>query len=544
MPFTGTGTGIQNANDVFFSSLAQDHVLRYNSTTAKWNNTALSISSSDIANSAITEPKLAAINTPSTNQILSWNGTSLAWVNSTATDPAVGGDLTGTASAAEIKPGVVTGTELADASVSTAKLNNLAVSSNKLGNGAVTQPKIASSNTPVAGNYLSFNGTEMTWSTPAGGGGSAVRPPALVVAASNAPAAVKSSADYVCDGTNDEVQINAALAAAAYSVDDSLNWAKVELSGGTFGISNPIKMRTGTWLCGSGFLTIIESKSMTGVHGMIELIDIDAHLTSVSNLTLEGNFTAGGTSHGILYRNSTGAFGAAKETDGDFTSPPGNSPDSSHYITDVFLHSFNGTAGVRHGIYMDANAIDPKITRVRVKFASGNGFEINASSDGKYSQCIVQGAAKAGFNVGGASNMFDNCKAAFCDENGWVVSSSRTQLSMCAAQDNERHGFFISGGDSMLTNLFADSNRTGGGSYYGIKLSGSTCVLNGFQIMHRPHNPNNQIYGLDLTGSSNVYVTGMIQLPGEAGEVHITGTPGGTSYARILRHGSTIFSVG
>ena len=39
MPFTGTGTGIQNANDIFFGSLAQDNVLSYNNATAKWNNT-------------------------------------------------------------------------------------------------------------------------------------------------------------------------------------------------------------------------------------------------------------------------------------------------------------------------------------------------------------------------------------------------------------------------------------------------------------------------------------------------------------------------
>jgi hypothetical protein len=39
MPFTGSGTGIQNANDVFFSSLAQDNLISYNSVTSKWNNT-------------------------------------------------------------------------------------------------------------------------------------------------------------------------------------------------------------------------------------------------------------------------------------------------------------------------------------------------------------------------------------------------------------------------------------------------------------------------------------------------------------------------
>ena len=38
MLFSGTGTGIQNSNDVFFSSLANGNILHYNSTTAKWNN--------------------------------------------------------------------------------------------------------------------------------------------------------------------------------------------------------------------------------------------------------------------------------------------------------------------------------------------------------------------------------------------------------------------------------------------------------------------------------------------------------------------------
>ena len=38
MPFTGSGTGIQNANDIFFSGLSQDNTLTYNNATSKWNN--------------------------------------------------------------------------------------------------------------------------------------------------------------------------------------------------------------------------------------------------------------------------------------------------------------------------------------------------------------------------------------------------------------------------------------------------------------------------------------------------------------------------
>jgi len=51
MPFTGTGTGIQNANDVFFSGLAQSNVLRYDNTTgAIGKNVVLMLSHSDYTN--------------------------------------------------------------------------------------------------------------------------------------------------------------------------------------------------------------------------------------------------------------------------------------------------------------------------------------------------------------------------------------------------------------------------------------------------------------------------------------------------------------
>lgn len=41
MPFSGSGTGIQNADDVFFSSLSDGQALQYNFSTAKWNNSSL-----------------------------------------------------------------------------------------------------------------------------------------------------------------------------------------------------------------------------------------------------------------------------------------------------------------------------------------------------------------------------------------------------------------------------------------------------------------------------------------------------------------------
>ena len=58
-----------------------------------------------------------------------------------------------------------------------------------------------------------------------------------LVAADDAPPAVKAAADYVCDGTDDEVEINNAIIAA--STDDI-----VQLSQGNFKINNTGKPNT------------------------------------------------------------------------------------------------------------------------------------------------------------------------------------------------------------------------------------------------------------------------------------------------------------
>lgn len=237
MPFTGTGTGIQNADDVFFSGLAQNQVLRFNTSTAKWNNIALSVVTAEIADNAVTEPKLSASNVPTTNQLLSWDGSGLTWatvdkafvglgnvdntsdaskpissatqtalnakastattvtgtssvsgggdlsanrtfslVNDSATpgnskyygtdgtgtkgfyaiptgNPAMGGDLSGTASTATIVAGAVTSGKIATSGVAT---TNIADS-------AVTEPKLSITNSPSTGQVLSWNGTAMAW---------------------------------------------------------------------------------------------------------------------------------------------------------------------------------------------------------------------------------------------------------------------------------------------------------------------------------------------------------------------------------------------
>lgn len=87
---------------------------------------------------------------------------------SVSSDPAVGGDLSGTASNAQIVSGAVGATELASNAVTTAKITDANVTAAKLASGAVTLAKI---DTAGAGNnqVITYDGANIVWQTPSTG---------------------------------------------------------------------------------------------------------------------------------------------------------------------------------------------------------------------------------------------------------------------------------------------------------------------------------------------------------------------------------------
>jgi hypothetical protein len=127
------------------------------------------VGATELASDAVTEPKLAVTNTPTSGQVLSYNGSALAWANASSNDPTVGGDISGTASNAQIVAGAVGATELATNAVTTVKITDLNVSTAKLANDAVTEPKLSVSNSPTTGHFLSWNGSALTWAAETGG---------------------------------------------------------------------------------------------------------------------------------------------------------------------------------------------------------------------------------------------------------------------------------------------------------------------------------------------------------------------------------------
>lgn len=148
------------------------------------------------SNASVTVAKLSAANSPTNGQILSYNGTTFNWVAAPTggSDPVMGGDMSGTASNAQIVAGAVGATELAtnavttikitdanvttakiaDSNVTTAKIADANVTTIKVADNAITEPKLNISNSPSNNQVLAYVSSALTWVNQTGGGGSSI----------------------------------------------------------------------------------------------------------------------------------------------------------------------------------------------------------------------------------------------------------------------------------------------------------------------------------------------------------------------------------
>jgi hypothetical protein len=269
-----------SGNKNFTGTLQQAGVAVVTTTDARLTNERIpvggSVTADKIADNTITEPKLAAANTPSTNQVLSWNGTTLAWAAPAVGgvgDPTLGGDLSGTGSNAQIVANAVGETEIADNAVTTDKILNGNVTADKLATNSVTavkitdnvitEPKLAISNTPAANQVLSWNGTALVWVTPAAAGGSsqmsAVNVSDTYTAENNQfvicdtsttgftvtlPAPTNGAFVSVKKKTNN---VNAVLVAPPSGVIDAGNATSVTISVNSYGMVADFRADGSTW---------------------------------------------------------------------------------------------------------------------------------------------------------------------------------------------------------------------------------------------------------------------------------------------------------
>lgn len=346
---------------------------------------------------------------------------------------------------------------------------------------------------------------------PAGGGSGAFYPSVSAIVFSHAfpagflPAQDTSKYIWVCDGTNDQDEINAAITAI-----NSLGGGKVQLIGSEFNIAGPILMKTAVWVAGGGLGTQVNATTSFGA-GMFDSFDGTTHAVKVSDFTLDGQ---GYGVHGVYWNLNSGQV---------FTSSPSTNPDSANSIDNLNISDVGSATFGGYGLALrGSNLRAGKYSNVRVLGGSGCGVFID-SPDSHYTNIEVGSSGKngpaysvtatapigAGWYVGGENNMIENCKSWYSRGDGFYIHGTRNSFSNCQAQDNYSYGFNAYYGKCSYASCQADSNGQGtgsatyGGGTAGFNLSSGSNVLAACLSFDRGGQAWAQQYGFKVSSGFN-----------------------------------------
>ncbi|HET8709649.1 MAG TPA: right-handed parallel beta-helix repeat-containing protein [Candidatus Saccharimonadales bacterium] len=157
------------------------------------------------------------------------------------------------------------------------------------GGGSLSTDADVSLNSPVMNDVLTYDSTLAKWKNqaPSASSAGAVE---IIVAASNAKSRSKTIADYQCDGSADEVEINQAIAAASALPNGGI----VKLTEGTFTVADTdadghcIKLLSKVTLTGQGAGTLImQANAVNGKVVSTTASGVDNVV--IANLVVDGN---------------------------------------------------------------------------------------------------------------------------------------------------------------------------------------------------------------------------------------------------------------
>lgn len=283
-----------------------------------------------------------------------------------------------------------------------------------------------------------------------------IRGPSILVASATASIEVKRAADpYVCDGTADNVEINAAIAA-------TLN---VVLSEGTFHYAANMPMRSYLDIGGVGKGTKLTPSADVDGFVIPTAAKSTTELCVIHDLWLEGGKASRASGSGIVLDN--GAVGDwAPASGGDV---------SYHTIRDVHITDFK-----EHGIWITGSTPSGgQFSHVFIHGCDKYGFYCQ-SPDAQLSGVAVGTAGLSGFYFDGSAGnaMFSYCSAYYCGATtpatnyGFYLGGSAMHLDNCSAQDNYGIGYRIDSHELMLGTCLADSNgRAAANTYDGFDIS-------------------------------------------------------------------------
>lgn len=395
----------------------------------------------------------------------------------------------------DITPDSLTAAQLATSAVGTDELGPKVVTAAKIADDTITALQIAPG--AVGASELGL--------------GAIPRGPTLKVAAVNATATSKLQADYVCDGTDDQVEINAALTALPGS------GGKVQLSEGTFTFSNGIaSVRQGSWLAGMGMAATV-LQAATGQPVNVAAVTMNQQFSMLSDLYINNNkggttgtktgqrniSMAGGDSAIVnVYAVNSGGNGCDLSGDGmyverliclgsdyvglNITGPVGTGQYGGLYVgCRSFSHggsafSVDGDnitllgcqAKVTNtGFVISANADNALLANCEA-IANNYGFQVYAPG-AQLVGCFAGQNGVIGFQalVGSGGTVFQSCKNQNSSTGFSIESSGFTHVLGCHSYGHTSYGISVPAGAGQVA-ILGCSLYSGGAGSYGIYING------------------------------------------------------------------------
>lgn len=307
----------------------------------------------------------------------------------------------------------------------------------------------------------------------------------LIVAASNASAASKRLAHYICDGVSDNVEINAAAVALP------AGGGRVLLTEGTFSITAPITTnKASTVIEGQGPSTIIQVANAAPSTNAT-LVSLGHANSQAVNFKIDGNKAnnAGQTSMFLVGALSgancqiRGIWGINSAGFGIFTSVV-----SGVIVRDCFV---DASASQN---YLIRSSGTPAIVACCVSNAGG-GFTFDSGAV-VLTHCIAINSAGAGFGSSGTDITFNGCLAVSNGANGFLISGTRNTLSGCYARSNTGSGVGSTASGTFLSVIGCTAVLNVGTA--GIDLTTADCVVEACHVIQ------NGQHGIRTTGARTV----------------------------------------
>ena len=315
-------------------------------------------------------------------------------------------------------------------------------------------------NVTIAANYYAYrtpvaSTTGADWQIPVG------RAATFVVASVGASAQSIAQADYVCDGVDDDVEIQAAIDALP------ANGGKVVLLEGTFNISSTILISKETVFIegmGAGDLAAAADSGTTIFLANNSDCDVIANLNATQrvlylhNFTIDGNKTNQASGHGININNLQVG---------------------GHYKHGIF--NLNIYYCKQHGIFSNVIAANCGIhgSGLYVAGCDGAGMYLTNGAQGSHIKTpnwFVSNGAE-GVYIGGGS---DCILELYCENNGTVGAELHNTNSIVTVWSggNQTVGVFAVGLNSSIVHVNTYNNNLSEGSH--AELACQNCTNSAF----------------------------------------------------------------